>query len=128
MVTLSCAWFLLAIKWPFVRIYLSIDFAHISPFVFCALCSDIWYKHSHMSLEDWCSDSVGHWIIGFVVFISVTWYRLFVLRMQGLLDANYVLAQSVKKVEGAFAFLELISNFRNDCQSTIRTLTLELYY
>ncbi|GMN52701.1 hypothetical protein TIFTF001_021851 [Ficus carica] len=46
--------------------------------------------------------------------------------MQGFLSYHFRMAQAVKKFDGSFAFLELIANFRVDCQSTFRILTQEL--
>ncbi|XP_024029368.1 IQ domain-containing protein IQM3 [Morus notabilis] len=48
------------------------------------------------------------------------------LEQEGYLDFHFRMAQSVKKFNGSFAFLELISTFRADCQSTLRVLRQEL--
>ncbi|KAH7536991.1 hypothetical protein FEM48_Zijuj03G0044600 [Ziziphus jujuba var. spinosa] len=46
--------------------------------------------------------------------------------MQGLLNKFFITARSLKDVNGPYSFVELISTFRTETQSTLRTLTQEM--
>ncbi|XP_024927073.1 histidine-containing phosphotransfer protein 5 [Ziziphus jujuba] len=45
---------------------------------------------------------------------------------EGLLNKFFITARSLKDVNGPYSFVELISTFRTETQSTLRTLTQEM--
>ncbi|PON46406.1 Histidine phosphotransferase [Parasponia andersonii] len=75
-------------------------------------------------------------VLGFLPFFSLMALRE-VLRQQlselissmeqeGFVDFHFNIAHTVKKVDGPLAFIELVTTFRSDSQSTLRTLTQAL--